>query len=261
VRSLRMRRGWIAMSMAGIVGVDDIIRAFQRAASWDALEGELERASGQLGCAFFALTHHVDFEGGTGRGIRLHNYPSSWEAWFDARSLGQNDPVHRASHATAAIFDWRDIERLLALTPLDRRVLAQATAHGIGHGLTIPVHVPGELRGSCSFATRRGQTLAEDVLPLAQIAGTFAFEAARRLVDPAPSAGLAQLTRRQLECIVWVARGKTDWEISRILRVSSATVTEHLRNARDRCDAPTRARLAVRALVDGAISYADVAER
>lgn len=247
--------------MAGLVGVDDIIRAFQGVASWDALAGELERTSGRLGCAFFALTHHVDFANGTERGIRLHNYPPSWEAWFDARKLGPKDPIHRASHATAAIFDWREIERLLALTPLDRRVLTQAAAHGIGHGLTVPAHVPGELRGSCSFATRQGEALADDVLPLAQIAGTFAFEAARRLVDPAPTAGLAQLTSRQLECIVWVARGKTDWEISRILNVSSATVTEHLRNARDRCDAPTRARLAVRALVDGAISYADVAER
>lgn len=249
------------MTMPDSVGVHDIVRGFQRATSWQALEEELDRVCARLGCAYFALTHHVDFGTEPERGIRLHNYPCSWAEWFDAHRLGSTDPVHRASHTTAAGFRWRDIGRLVALTPIDRRVLARASAHGIGDGLTIPSHVPGELRGSCSFATRGGTALAETALPLAQLAGTFAFEAARQIVHPAPVSVLAHLTPRQLECILWVARGKTDWEIGQILHVSSATVTEHLRNARDRCDAPTRATLAVRALIDGAISFADVVER
>lgn len=247
--------------MPGSVDVQDMVRRFQRIASWQALEGELDQVCAELGCSYFALTHHVDFGADAVRGVRLHSYPPDWVQWFDAHGLGPTDPVHRASHATAAGFHWHEIERLVALTPTDRRVLDRASAHGIGDGLTIPSHIPGEQRGSCSFATKSGVELDGAALPMAQLAGTFAFEAARKLLDPAPSAELAHLTPRQLECIKWVARGKTDWEISRILCVSSATVTEHLRNARDRCDAPTRAALAVRALIEGAISYAEVAER
>lgn len=240
--------------------VDDIVQGFQRATNWSALEEALERVCARLGCTFFALTHHGDFGANPERGIRLHNYPGSWAEWFDARRLGPNDPVHRASHTTAAGFRWREIERMVALTPIDRRILERASAHGIGDGLTIPSHVPGELPGSCSFATC-GDALGDAALPLAQLAGTFAFEAARQIAQPASVAALAHLTPRQLECILWVERGKSDWEIGQILRVSTATVSEHLRNARERCDAPTRATLAVRALIDGALSFADVVER
>lgn len=247
--------------MSDGVDIHDIVRDFASADSWQALVGELERIAAQLGCAYFALTHHADFGKPGTPGIRIHNYPPAWVQWFDTRGIGPRDPVHRASHVTAAGFHWAEIERLVPLDLRDRHILTRAAAHGIGEGLTIPTHVPGELRGSCSFATVRGQAVSPAVLPLAQIAGTFAFEAARRLIDPSPSTALAQLTPRQLECIVWVARGKTDWEIAQILRVSSATVSEHLRNARARCDAPTRGTLAVRALIVGAISFADVTGR
>ena len=40
--------------------------------------------------------------------------------------------------------------------------------------------------------------------------------------------------------VLWIARGKTDWEIARILGVSHVTVIEHVRHARERYGAPTR---------------------
>lgn len=239
----------------------DALNGLQDVNSWETLEERLEQVCRALGCSYFALTHHVDFADDCVPGIRLHNYPRSWAEWFDARGLGASDPVHRASHVTAAGFSWREVERLVTLTELDRTVLDRASAHGIGDGVTIPAHVPGELRGSCSFAVKVGDSLDTATLPFAQVAGCFAFEAARRLAERTPATSLVHLTQRQLECVLWVARGKTDGEIAQILRVSKTTIIEHLRNARDRCDAPTRATLAVRALFEGAISFSDVIGR
>ncbi|MBB5720345.1 DNA-binding CsgD family transcriptional regulator [Stakelama sediminis] len=42
------------------------------------------------------------------------------------------------------------------------------------------------------------------------------------------------LTRRQRDCLIWAARGKGDWEISRILGVSEETVAKHFRAACER---------------------------
>jgi LuxR family quorum-sensing system transcriptional regulator CciR len=254
-----VHRGGIAMSMPGSVDRRDVVCGFQHGASRHAHEGAHEQACVQLGCAFFALTHHVNFGAGPERGARLHNRPWSAAQWFDAHTIGPTDPAHRASGATAAGFHWRDIDRLVA--PIARRALAGVSAHRIGHGLTIPAHVPSTLHGSCSFATRGGTGLADTAPLLAQLAGTFAFEAARHLVHPKPGAALARLAQRLPESILWVARDTTERGIRQILHVSSATVIEPWRNVRDRCDTPTRVTRAVRALVDGDISFNDTVGR
>ena len=66
------------------------------------------------------------------------------------------------------------------------------------------------------------------------------------------------LTDRQRDCVLWAARGKTDWEISVILGVSHETVIQHLKHARERYGVQKRAMLAVRALFDGLISFSDI---
>lgn len=39
------------------------------------------------------------------------------------------------------------------------------------------------------------------------------------------------LSGRELQCLAWVSRGKTSWEIATILGLSEHTVNFHLRNA------------------------------
>ena len=75
-------------------------------------------------------------------------------------------------------------------------------------------------------------------------------------IPPAP-----QLTDRQIECVALVARGKTDGEIGQILGVGTETVTQHVKDARDRYGVTKRTMLTVRALFDGAISFADILRR
>jgi LuxR family quorum-sensing system transcriptional regulator CciR len=160
---------------------------------------------------------------------------------------------------TSVGFAWSEVPAMIPLTRRDRDILDRARLAGIGDGFTIPAHVPGESHGSCSFATRRGEPIEPDALPRAQLVGAFAFEAARRLwkiraVDkPVPG-----LTDRQRDCLLWAARGKSDWEISRILGISHETVIQHLKQARERYGVGKRTLLAVHALFDGTISFLDI---
>jgi LuxR family quorum-sensing system transcriptional regulator CciR len=194
--------------------------------------------------------------------VRLHNYPAAWVEYFDAQRLGPSDPVHRASHITGIGFAWSRLPRMIQLTPRDRDVLERARRSGIGDGYTVPAHIPGESAGSCSFATAPGQTVRQDRLFLAQLVGGMAFEAARRLVAARPQpTEKPQLTDRQRECIYWAARGKTDWEIARILGISHETVILHLKQARARYGVGKRTQLAVHALFDGTLSFVDLLGR
>ncbi len=152
---------------------------------------------------------------------------------------------------------------VIMLSARDRAVLANARDAGIGNGLTIPANVPGETNGSCSFAMAEGQELESEQLPLVQLVGAFAFESARCVLHPILRADdeAPRLTDRQLECVVLIARGKTDWEISRILGVSHETVIQHIKDARDRYGVTKRTTLAIRALFDSSISFANILSR
>ncbi len=239
--------------------IDRFVRDLRLVESEEQLSSLLESISLELGFAFLALTHHVDIRQAPQPAIRLATYPAEWVDYFDGQRLGPSDPVHRASHLTSVGFAWSEVPAMIPLTRRDRDILDRARLAGIGDGFTIPAHVPGESHGSCSFATRRGEPIEPDALPRAQLVGAFAFEAARRLwkiraVDkPVPG-----LTDRQRDCLLWAARGKSDWEISRILGISHETVIQHLKQARERYGVGKRTLLAVHALFDGTISFLDI---
>lgn len=245
----------------------DRAECFLRDVSETSTESELADAladvSRELGFTYFALTHHVDIRRSPETAVRLHNYPGDWVEYYDENSLGVSDPVHRASHVTSVGFAWSEIPRMIAMTAKDHEILMRGEGRGIGDGFTVPANVPGESNGSCSFANPTGATMREEDLPVAQLVGAFAFEAARRLwrmraplIYPLP-----RLTDRQRECVLWVARGKSDWEISRILGIQHETVVRHLKQARERFGVGKRTMLAIHALFDGSISFNDILKR
>lgn len=241
--------------------VEAFVKDVREVTAEEELAAALSAVSTDLGFRYFALTHHADVHK-CSSSIRIHNYPSGWEQWFDEEGLGTVDPVHRASHMTSVGFCWSRLEEMIPLTQRDRLVLERARKEGIGEGFTIPAHVPGETLGSVSFAVETGVSLNLDKLALAQLVGSFAFEAARQIrrirepANPQP-----KLTDRQRECVVWAARGKSDWEIAQILGISHGTVIMHLKQARERYGVAKRTLLAVHALFDGTIAFFDVLKR
>ena len=226
------------------------------------LQSALAQISVELGFAYFALAHHVDLRRTGDGAIRIHNYPEDWEQYHDEQGLGRSDPVHRACQTTAVGFSWSELPRMLPLTRRDVAVLDAAADRGIGEGFTVPAHVPGELNGSCSFATERGVTLQPDKLAMAQLAGAFAFEAARRLTRSRPRnpAGV-HVSDRERDCLLWISRGKSDWEIAKILGISPETVHQYVKRVRATYDVVTRSQLVAHALFAGTITFEDVLGR
>jgi len=243
--------------------IDAFVRDLGAAKSMSDLSDLLEEITRDMGFSFFALAHHVDLRDAAQPAIRLANYPSDWAEYFDEHKLGASDPVHRASHLTSVGFAWSSLPALIRLTPRDHKILELAARRGLRNGFTIPANVPGEVHGSCSFAAGHEMAMDEEQLPAAQLAGSFAFEAARRVwrIRCGERAPRPQLTDRQRDCVLWAARGKTDWEIARILGLRHDTVIQYLKRARERYGVHKRAQLSIHALFDGTISFADALKR
>lgn len=261
------RRTWSASRARVIHSVTMFERVDAFVRNVAAVETEVDLSSlifdvaRELGFSFFALTHHVDTSPQSqSAAIRLHNYPREWEAYFEEKRLGRSDPVHRASQLTTIGFRWVQLPAMIDLTGRDREILGEAARHGIGDGFTVPAHVPGDINGSCSFATEFGRELHVDHLATAQLIGAFSFEAARRLARQRGLAprGMPHVSDRQRDCLIWVARGKSDFEIATILGISPETVHQYVKQARAAFDVVSRSQLVAEALFDGTISFLDI---
>ncbi len=235
----------------------DFARSVSEVRTRDALADALEETCARLGMRYFALSHHVDFAADP-KGLRLHNYPDGWEQWYDANRLGISDPIHRASHRIAHGFYWRDVPKLIPLLPSDLSLLAQGRRIGLGEGVTIPVHMPGEARGSCTFVAALGDMPNETILPCAQSIGALAFESVRRLLR-SKSKPPVIVSERQRDCIALAGRGMNNAAIAQLLGIGEQTVIEHFRAARARLDVGTRTELVICLLANGQLCIDDVA--
>ena len=250
--------------MSAFEDVAQFVRASKRTTQMAELGDLLVDATATFGFDHVALVHHVDLSNlvSAVRSVQFINYPDSWRALIRARAYYRDDPVLAAVQRSAAGFLWSDLPKIIPLSSRQAEILATASVCGLGEGFTVPINVPGEFLGSCSFAVRHGRELRQELLPAAQYVGCFAFEAARRIcaVDQArgQAASKPALTARQFDCVVLVAQGKSDWHIGQLLGISQETVHQHIEAAKKRYQVASRTQLVVRALFDSQITFADV---
>jgi LuxR family quorum-sensing system transcriptional regulator CciR len=224
-------------------------------ASMTDLRALLSDASAELGFRWFALLHHASLRGADKPYIRIDNYPKAWAAEFIGSGLYRHDPVHRASRRASRGFEWRELGKLTNLGRREKSILKRSRCFGLGEGMTVPVNVPGEPGGSCSFAVRCGDELPRQRLQCAELIGVHAFAAARRLLGRASLTPPPHLSRRELQCLRLAAAGKTDFEIARILGISRETARQYGKRARAAYDVVTRTQLVVLGLRDDWISF------
>ena len=214
-------------------------------------------AAHEMGFPFFALLHHASLVFPDRGFVRMHNYPEDWEHELVAKELIGVDPVHHACARTNIGFAW---EQLPAITPFgsrEREMLVRARRFGIGDGFTVPINVPGEPAGSCTFASQSGQELPRTQLLGAEQLGIHAFSIARRLHGFPMTTRCTVLSRRERECVRLIGAGKTDREIARILGISPETVHQYVKRARAAYGVASRAQLVACALRDVHVSFED----
>lgn len=205
----------------------------------------------ELGFDYYALLHHDSLVRQRGGLIRLVRYPQGWSDEVDRFGFARDDPVHLACGRVNTGFCWDEASSIIELSERHRAIFARSRRFGLGGGFTVPANIPGEPRGSCSFAVRSGKALPVRHLRYAELVGAHAFRAARRILGIHRPAPAPHLSRRELQCVELVAHGKSDFEIAVILGISCETARQYVKRARLAYDVVSRTQLAVRALQDG----------
>jgi DNA-binding CsgD family transcriptional regulator len=151
-------------------------------------------------------------------------YSAEWQVRYFKKEYAQIDPV--------LPFDWNELPRD---DPAARAFFDDAADHNVGrNGLAIPVRNRKGVRSLVCFTSNHSddgwaEYKSRNIMKLQPMA--VLIDSAARInfkLTPDP----IELSKREEQCLIWAARGKTYHEIARILNLSFASVKTYLDTAR-----------------------------
>jgi len=159
------------------------------------------------------------------------NYPQEWVDLYQKKEFWRIDPVVLATREKCTPQHWTDIYRKF---PPDKNFIGLAHDFGlkdgwsclIKDGSSYPwtiISIGGNYKKYRSLK-KRTQYILERLSPHFHkaLASLAAKGESRKMQN--------RLTKRELEVLKWLARGKTSWEIAIILNVTEATINFHVKN-------------------------------
>lgn len=126
--------------------------------------------------------------------------------------------------------------------------------------IVVPIHMPFSQIGAVSYnpKDRKISDLGGIFTEHGAELGIYARAFIRSYMQVTPPSRLlpsgSKLSKREVECLLWAAMGKTDIEISMIIKRSRATVRFHIHNASIKLDAVNRSQAVFKATQLGYIS-------
>ena len=210
--------------------VAEFMEAGAAASALPELAALYKTAIAQLDCDHFAFVQLGEPAGGRADGIQslAIDYPELWRRRYQDEKYLAVDPVVRHARTIATPYAWSS---LVDLSAQERQFLDESESAGLRHGFSIPIHEPQARLFLASVATSQsswhGKHLEPALHMLAVLFHTRFCELERSLGAEAP----VRLTTRERECMVWTARGKSSWSISRLIGISEHTVNFHVKNA------------------------------
>lgn len=245
--------------------VNTFITQSRACADADELRRLMEAITSAMGFTAYSLYQHVrQWDWHKSEALAISNYPAPWLERFFEQKFNRLDPVLLAAHRSALGFRWDQIDEIVTLNPKQRNMFETGKRQGIADGFTVPWHVPGEASGVCNFVVGPSKPLPERNLPMAELVGKFGYTAARQLwlkrLGIVRRGEQARLTPRQLDCLVLLARGKTDWEIAQVLGLKESTVNSYIDETKVALAVTRRSQLVSRALYEGHLLLSDTVQ-
>ena len=202
--------------------------------SLDAVMEELAVGYGLSSAAYFGIGLSGRSKGNPFLAVP---YSSDWVEHYKERRFVEIDPVIQTGFRRLLPLDWEGFDRT------DERIktlFGEATEFGLGKkGLSIPVHGRHGDRGLLSISCDRADRdwTHDKLLYLRdfQVVATHIHDKVLRLEGHWPLE--RHLSPREVECLQWIAEGKTAWECATILGLSQHTVRCYLESARHKLNA------------------------
>ncbi len=168
------------------------------------------------------------------------------EALYFSRKLYRDDPAAKLAPSYTVPFTSAEARERSAPTTRKRWIYALEQRFGFKYDINIPVHTPLRtqvLNAYCIGSDAAlGQMIQDNLPTLRGIANAFAATVVDFvIVGSEDKTADIFLSRRQQECLAWMAKGRSNREIAEILECSEATVKFHVSGLLERLHAANRA--------------------
>ncbi|UWU25817.1 LuxR family transcriptional regulator (plasmid) [Rhizobium sp. CB3060] len=181
------------------------------------------------------------------------NYPDEWLTRYSEMGYGRIDPIIKKSRKRICAFRWSELYNDASTTEMERRIFDEAATFGLRSGISVPMHGPASSFAIMSFAHPWECEFDNMAMAYLQLAAVHFHLELAKIPKPSCTENIPDLSSRERECILWVARGKSSWDIGIILGISNNTVDFHIKNAMRKLDVTSRTVAAVKALNSGII--------
>ncbi|MCL4768186.1 MAG: autoinducer binding domain-containing protein [Hyphomicrobiaceae bacterium] len=207
--------------------------------SFQAVVEELGFAS--VTCATLPVARHLD-----PACLLMSTGPAAWAEAYFSNGYARFDPVLREIVHSRCAFTWPDVLEGRTLSRRERDVLSHAARFGLVRGFAVPI---AEAGGNVGFVNVAGAGACLDgrrrsALTLVSI---YVYHKLRALAAGG-KASRQRLSPREAEILHWIAEGKSDWQIGRILAISAKTVNYHTENVKRKFGVATRMQAVVSAI-------------
>lgn len=166
----------------------------------------------------------------------ISNYPHGWIARYLAQGYDKLDPVIAQVKASADPFEWGSGTGLRSEETGRDCFMQEAASFGVASGITFPICDASCCFAALTFASNSSspalRSCFERQRQVLQLLAILFHAKARVALSPQALIGGVRLSSRESECLSWAAKGKSAWEIGRILNVSRRTAAFHLDNAK-----------------------------
>lgn len=225
----------------------------------DDLANRCKILTNSLGFENYAYYSHIKLPDGKIFQYIFSDYPDQWVSNYLAAGYITIDPVVEYcfySNSTTPLF-WDETN---FDTPKRKELIKEAKGYGIASGLSIPLR--GAKNEVALFSGTNPFNDMECRLRYSQCAGdmyvmsSYLHESIRNLVytkelhnDRPP-----ELTRKEIECLLWWGDGKSANEISGIIGITPRTVRFHLDNVKMKLGVQTKGQVIAKAYFLGLIT-------
>ncbi|WP_085044053.1 LuxR family transcriptional regulator [Ensifer aridi] len=181
------------------------------------------------------------------------NYPDDWQERCLEMGYERIAPVIKESRMGAGPIRWSEVYSDASTTEYERRMFDEAATFGLRSGITVPLRGP---KGSCavvSFARHCEREFKNRTIAYLQLAATHFHVRVAKIANSNVVQEIPALSFREKECVLWVARGKSSWDIGVIMKISENTVNFHVKNVMRKLGTSSRTVAAIKAISLGII--------
>jgi len=186
-------------------------------------------------------------------------YLKALEAMYYRRKMFQKDPFwHHAMIATRP-FSSDDLRQGREMTRAQRWVQKLERRFGLNYDICVPMNTPKRYHGFYAFVIGGSEQTRAEISAAAPMVAELALRFGNCATDFVDFSAIRDyqdlfFSRREQECLTWMAKGRSNAEIGEVLEISENTVKFHVTNIMRKLNAANRTEAVALAVRSGWIT-------